>query len=52
VNGSAVTTAPAQTISDVHGQLIRFKFLLSISGGTTIEVGAVTFDLHSTLDHA
>lgn len=29
----------------------RFKFTLSISGGTTAEVGAVTFDLHVLLDH-
>ena len=48
---TGTTADPVQDVSEVHGAFIRFKFTLSLSGGTTAEVGAVTFDLHVLLDH-
>jgi hypothetical protein len=40
-----------QIVGEVNAALLRFKFGLNVSGGSTGDVGGCCFDLHVNMDH-
>lgn len=50
-NTGSTTSVPRQVVQEAHGAFIRFKFTLTVSGGSGSEVGGCGFDLHVKLDH-
>ena len=48
---STTAAGVRQIVGTVNGALVRFKFSLAVSGGSTGDVGAACFDLHVNLDH-
>jgi len=48
---SVTATGTERIVGAVNGALVRFKYTLTVAGGSTGDVGAVCFDLHVYLDH-
>jgi hypothetical protein len=48
---SATAAGVRQIVGTVNGALVRFKYTVAITGGSTGDFGGVCFDLHVNMDH-
>lgn len=51
VTDTLTTAATERVVGAVNGVLVRFKYTLTVAGGSTGDMGAVCFDLHVNFDH-